>query len=230
MKRFCGGIMKLSIQNIVDWFVEHQYLIHSEIREPEPCLLNVNWLSDQKLRPETVYVEQYSAAADTQLNTTIVTLHNDIIRVDGCEPGEAFNILLSIFEWFNNWERRLLFCILAQQSIQQMCDIGDEVFQAPTIICGNDGQTFAITTHYSAKISPVWRARLEDDSLSFDLIQKEGGKKYLSSLQRQSYPSLNDSPIWGGPTLNANLFYRAKGKGLSWLINIGRVSARVTCI
>lgn len=95
-----------------------------------------------------------------------------------------------------------------------MCDIGDEVFQAPTIICGTDGQTYAITSGYSPDISPVWRARLENDAISFDTIQQYNNQTYFRKLRRAgAYPTLNDSPIWNGRTLNSNLYYRGQRKG-----------------
>ncbi len=207
--------MKLSMQNLADWLENHQYSIHCKIHtDSAPVLENVHWLSENMSSPEIVYVEPYSEFSGTHFYTTIANMDNEIIRIANQEPGVVFNLLLSVFLYYNDWERRLLSCILNKKGVQAMCDIGDEVFQSPMIICGNDGQTFAITSGYSPDISPVWKARLNNDSISFDTIQQYMSTDYFRQLRRNTYrPSLNDSPIWNGRTLNTNLYYRGQRKG-----------------
>lgn len=205
--------MKLSMQNLVDWFSEKGYLIHYDIKIMVPNLENVLWLSEDNREQEIVYVEPYAEFSDKICYTTIVSQDNDVIRISDQEPIEVFNELINIFEYYQQWERRLIECVLMKKPLQAMCDVGDEVFQAPTIICGLDGQTFAITRNYNSDISPIWKARLENDSISFDTIQKYNSKSYFKMLHSSTYPTINDSPIWNGITLNTNLYYKGRRKG-----------------
>lgn len=206
--------MVLSVQNIVDYLEENGYVVHYSISTEKANLSKCRWLYSDDFTYGVLYIEP---EADCALGfvplVTMVTYGNDILRVESSNPEMLFNLINDAFWFYTDWERRLLKCLLFQNSLSDLIRIGDEVFQAPMIIDGSEGQCYAITDNYPANIHPLWQKRLENDAESFKFIRQTEKIPRYKRLQYTTEPCFNPSVEWPWNTLHSNLFCNGRRAG-----------------
>lgn len=206
--------MLLSVQNIVDYLEEYGYTVHSSISTTQPNLSGCRWLYSDNFTHGILYIEPTSFFRQNRINlVTMVTYGNDILRVESAEPEALFNLINAAFLYYTNWERRLLECILYHKPLQNLIEIADEVFHAPMIIDGIEGQCYGITRNYSPDIHPLWKNRLENDAESYRFIRQTARIPRYMRLQQSSMPMFNPSVEWPWNTLYSNLFYNGHRAG-----------------
>lgn len=206
--------MKLSVQNVVDWLEEHAYTVHSSIATTQAHLAACRWLYSDDFRHGVLYVEPpEDGLAAAEPLVTVVTSSNDILRVETRQPEELFNTINALFYLLADWERRLLECILYRRSLQDLVNVADEIFRAPMIVDGIDGQCYGITQQYSVEIHETWRMRMENDAESYDFVHRNEERAFSKRLVRSFFPEFNESEIWPGNTMYSNLFYNGQRVG-----------------
>lgn len=204
--------MKLSMQNIVDWLTVRNYKVHWDIQYDIANLESVRWLYSDSFEQDIVYVEPEEETGGSVIYTTLVNYSNDIIRIAGVHPDSIFQEILEMFRYFRDWEYRLLQCVLQKKGLQEIIEIGDEVFRSPMIVDGVGGQSLGITRNYPKSIHPMWRQRMENDAESYEYIKKnEDG--FVKILAGYTYPVIRDSEGWGAPTMNTHLYFRGQKNG-----------------
>lgn len=205
--------MKLAVQNIVDWLEEHGYTVHSSICTTQANLTGCKWLYSDTFEHGVLYIEPPDENLYRREYITVVTYGNDILRVEAEVPEELFNTISAAFYYYADWERRLLACILYKHPLQELIQIADEVFQAPLIVDGIDGQCYGITRNYPPEIHETWRMRLENDAESYDFVRRNANRAFSKRLVRSFFPEFNDSEVWPGNTMYSNLFYNGQRAG-----------------
>lgn len=206
--------MKLSAQNIVDALEERGYTVHSSIVTSKANLTGCRWLYSDAFVHGILYVEPpEGSSAGLKSMITVVTYGNDILRVESSSPEELFNAIQQTFHRFNDWERRLLACILYRRPLAELVQIADEVFCAPLIVDGIDGQSYGITRNYPPEIHPTWRLRLENDAASYDFVYRTANRPFAKRLRQSFYPMFNASEVWPGMTLYSNFYYNGRRAG-----------------
>lgn len=206
--------MKLSVQNIVDYLEEQGYTVHSSIVNNEAYLTACRWLYQDSFRHGILYVEPPdSESVHSEHMVIAVTYGNDILRVDAASPREVFNAVNAAFYYYTDWERRLLECLLFRKSLQDLIGVADEVFQAPMIVDGIDGQCYGITKNYSPEIHETWRLRLFNDAASYDFVRRNAHRPFFIRLVKSTYPTFNASEVWPGNTMHSNFYYKGRRAG-----------------
>lgn len=206
--------MVLSVQNIIDYLEEYGYTVHHSISTLKANLTGCRWLYSDNFTHGILYIEPYTAPQLNRISlVTMVTYGNDILRVESSEPELLFNLVNETFQFYANWERRLLECILYQKPLNDLLTIAEEVFRAPMIIDGIEGQCYAITRNYPADIHPLWRNRLENDAESYRFIRQTAQIPRYIRLQQSTSPMFNPSIEWPWNTMYSNLFYKGHRAG-----------------
>ena len=206
--------MRLSVQNVVDWLEERGYAVHSSITTTQANLTACRWLYSDDFCHGVLYVEPPEDGPSVRESlVTVVTYGNDILRVETDKPEELFNTINAVFYTMADWERRLLACILYRRPLQDLVDVADELFQAPMIVDGIDGQSYGITRNYSVEIHETWRMRVENDAESYDFVYRNKGRAFSNRLERSFFPEFNESEVWPGNTMFSNLFYGGQRVG-----------------
>lgn len=206
--------MKLSAQNIADYLEDKGYCVHYGTLNTNAILSGCRWLYSDQFKHDILYVEPPSDWLPGRKNSiTAVTYGNDILQVEASSPEELFSTINEAFRYFDSWERRLLECILYKKSLDDLICIADEVFQAPMIVDGIDGQSYGITRNYPPEIHKTWQKRLENDAESFAFVRRNAGRPFMKRLMQSPYPMFNASEVWPGNTMHSNLYYNGRRTG-----------------
>lgn len=209
--------MQLSLQNLLDWLVRHDYSVSGiSIEDDGPTLKGVRLL--QNYLPEgdgrdIAYIGPSMEFINPVVSGTFICCKSNIIYLDSADSELIFNECLTAFEFFNRWEMDLLEAVIQNRPLDEFVRIGHGAFQSPMFISGTNGESYAITSQYDPSIHPVWRQRLQNRNLSFEYINQFHESEYFSEMYASRYPQIAVSPIWGGQILFSNLRYRGERVG-----------------
>lgn len=113
---------------------------------------------EQKLAPEYVYFGYAGQFLSDPRYTDacIVVNRKSQMLFWNCDYEELLNGLLSAFEYYTDWERKLLEAAAQEAPLQELIDIGETVLENPMMVSSVDGDIFAGSALGGITGDPYW--------------------------------------------------------------------------
>ena len=113
---------------------------------------------EQKLAPEYVYFGYAGQflSDPRYMDACIVVNRKSQMLFWNCDYEELLNGLLSAFEYYTDWERRLLEAAAQEAPLQEFIDIGETVLENPLMVSSMDGDVFAGSASGGITGDPYW--------------------------------------------------------------------------
>ena len=112
-----------------------------------------------------------------QFKKTITLMHKlDKIIISDVSIEQITNYILSIFEKYNSWEKKIQSLVIKHASLQELLETSNDIFENPCFIADIRGNIIAITHQYKiGTVNERWDYCLENmrppiDVLSMPLI------------------------------------------------------------
>ena len=140
---------------------------------------------------------------------TVLVSGEDRIFFPEADVPKVHDAVTDIIDKYNEWEKRLLLCLSRNGSLQELLDIAHEVFRRPMFIKGDSSWVFAITRGYDVSVHPGWaefEESLATQTASFDAVRAVSIDPEFRTAFSRRYPSLIQSPNYGGMVLHANIW------------------------
>lgn len=112
-----------------------------------------------------------------------------------------------------SFQNRLLACMSASGSIQDLLDIAHDVFKRPMFIKGDGSVIYAITRSYSNDVHPSWSSfirNVDTKAAEFDSVRTVSEDPEFSRAFSQKECAVLRSPFYGGMVLHANVWLEEK--------------------
>ncbi|MDO5410239.1 MAG: helix-turn-helix domain-containing protein [Lachnospiraceae bacterium] len=150
--------MKLSM-SMLSWYLK-QYHPICIITNDENIIRGMRFLPNDNFTPHPEYVyfgEARYFLSDPNYKTAYIVVHRQsYLLFQNCEYENLLNELLSSFDYFTDWEGRLLEAASLQTPVQKMLDIADEVIENPLILGDMFGIFYASTAAAEIPVDPYW--------------------------------------------------------------------------
>ena len=111
------------------------------------------------------------------------------------------------------FQNRLLTCMSANGSIQDLLDIAHDIFQRPMFIKGDGNMIYAITSSYSNDVHPSWSSFIQNvntRAVEFESVRTVSEDPEFSRAFSQKECAVLRSPFYGGMVLHANVWLDEK--------------------
>lgn len=201
--------MKLSMWTILDWLNSRKYHTSSSIKEGSPSLNGIRFDQGAKTKKEFLHIHtsgqtNYKTLVDNEVDSILIK--EDDITLIYDEISNAFN-------YYNDWERNLLFCLINEDNLNTLLEIAHNVFQRPMFIKGDSSWAFAATPGYDNSVHPDWK-NLEKSIISrtadFEAVKTVSLDPNFQFAFMQRYPIIIKSPFYCGNVLRANVWIDEK--------------------
>lgn len=202
--------MKLSM-NMLAWYMQSFDPVCSVIND-DVSIKGLRFLSEKKEISSSEYV--YFGAAENYFsdrqykNAYIIVYKKNYLLFPHADHEELLNALLSSFDFFNDWERRLLEETAAGGSLQDIIDISEEIIQNPSMVGDIEGNVLAYSWGFTAKRDSYWEYVIKNKRPHPSIVNKPyydlDGKLVL---ELGNEPKLINNALEGGdPLLMSHLF------------------------
>ncbi len=152
--------MNLCIQNIIDWLEEKGIYGHFQLDPGTPTLKSVEWLTDEPVKSDRLYVVPHASSDDG----TILTYGNGILYYESADPEYIFNEITNVFNYYNTLENDLLEAALKKNALSELVHTAQKIFGTDIIIFNEHHQTIAKTPGCTAQ-NIYACMRLSDDMI-----------------------------------------------------------------
>lgn len=150
--------MKLSM-SLLAWYLR-DYQPEKSITQDEMTICGLRFLSDAngKSRADYAYFGEakYYFSDSHYKNVYILVCKKNYLIFWDTDYEELLNALLSSFDYFINWERRLLTASVQKYSLQNMIDIASEVIENPMMVIDLEGDAYALAQNCETVDDPYW--------------------------------------------------------------------------
>ncbi len=174
--------MKLSMSMLARYLKD--YKPDCAIINDETTIRGLRFLpeEEQKLAPEYVYfgyARQF--LSDPRYADAYIAVHKKSrMFFWRCDYEELLNALLSAFDYYTDWERRLLDAAARGASLQEMVHIGGEVMENPLRVGSVDGEIVADSGGEEPAGDPYWdfsiQRKILHPSILYDPFYDSEGK------------------------------------------------------
>ncbi len=214
MQNYKTGVkkVKLSLWTLCEWLQKSGMTVNPKITggEPDATYAVVSEPSAQSIgdmsRETVVQVRTDPSGGKA---ATALYCEEDAATVFGAGPVSVCNELNRAFQFYNDWEKRLLTGLLMGNSLQELLEIAHSVFHRPMFIKSDSSWAFAITGGYDGTVHPDW-SRLQESvhthQSSMEAVRAVSMDPEFKNTFSQRYPAILESPFYGGPVLHANVW------------------------
>ncbi|MGI6007138.1 MAG: PucR family transcriptional regulator [Ruminococcus sp.] len=174
--------MRLSMSMLACYLKE--YRPDCAIVNDEPTIRGLRFLPEeqQRLAPEYVYFgyARQFLSDPGYIDAYIVVHKKSRMLFRDCDYEELLNALLSAFDYYTDWERRLLDAAAKGVSLQKMLNIGEEMLGNPLMVGSVDGDIFAGVAGEEITDDPYWNFTVErkmlHSSILYDTLYNAAGE------------------------------------------------------
>ncbi|MGI6011236.1 MAG: PucR family transcriptional regulator [Ruminococcus sp.] len=174
--------MKLSMSMLARYLKD--YKPDCAIINDEAAIRGLRFLpeEEEKLAPEYVYfgyARQF--LSDPRYEDAYIVVHKKSqMLFENCDYEELLNALLSAFDYYTDWERRLLDAAAKEAPLQEIIDIGEEVLENPLMVGSVDGDIFAGSVEREKIGDPYWdetvQRKILHPSILYDPLYNADGE------------------------------------------------------
>ncbi|MDY2985699.1 MAG: helix-turn-helix domain-containing protein [Synergistes jonesii] len=210
--------MQLSMWTIFEYLKEHGFTPMADISNGTCCIGHVRLSAhlDEEEETDTVVIRRNTEPHDRKIVRSVVSCGVDRIHVPNADMLDIYNCIAACFDFFNKWERRLLYALVGQNSLHDILEIGHDVFQRPMFIKSAGSLIYAITDKYDESVHVYWKRFMEiASSRTFDSDSVMGvsmNQEFQVAFLR-TYPGLLKSPVYKGVVLHTNIWAGEKRVG-----------------
>lgn len=159
--------MKLLFQNLADWLTRKGYELTCDIKKADAQWEHVQWLFEGSIQPQRIYIDIPAEFYDGPNYISIVDIHGNLIRIKHPDAQEIFNTIIDMTEFFSQWYRNLLSCVLMKKPMEELLQVAAEYFRSPMILGAEDGHLFSYTTEYLHLIPADQQPYFTNEALSY---------------------------------------------------------------
>ncbi len=201
--------MKLSIWNIAHWLKKMNYITKLNIDSGEPIITRVSFVENEILNKEYLYVYSSDYIIDNHYYKTVITNGIDSIYVMEDNINLIYEEISHIFEFYNNWENKLLSALIEKKNLNELLELGHIVFQRPMFIKGNSSWAYAITPGYDSSVHPDWeklKKSIANRTPDFDAVKIVSLDPDFQDAFTKKYPIIIKSPFYRSYVLRSNVW------------------------
>jgi hypothetical protein len=172
--------MNLSIEIIKENL--NSFIYKAEIIENAQEIEGIRILNDNQEIYDSRYLyisSDVQLVQNKQLEKVIILTHKfDKIIILDVSIEQITNYILSIFEKYNSWEKKIQSLVIKHASLQELLEASNDIFENPCFIADMRGNIIAITHQYKVgMVNERWDFCLENmrapiDGLCVPLINK----------------------------------------------------------
>ncbi len=159
--------MTLWFQNLADWLDRKRYDLTCDIKKADAPWENVQWLFEETVQPNTIYIDIPTEFYDSVNYISIVDIHGNLIRIKNGNAQEIFNTIIDMMDYYSQWYRNLLACVLKKKPLEEMLCIAADYFKSPMILGAEDGHIFSYTADYLHLIPDDQKPYFTNEALSY---------------------------------------------------------------
>lgn len=210
--------MRLSMWIFADWFRKYNPEVH--IREGNLEIETVRLFSaDTEVEENCVYVGRISDLFMQGSDNVICTHRNDIIILPTDEMDEVMNAILNAFEYYQDWNVRMLEAISANSRPSDILAIAQEIIREPMYLLDSNQYAIAMSDGYPrGSVNEFWDQMLENGSADVTFLNK------LNQVypQHMSIRGLYcfQLPFLPNRSYNYNMFLEKNWIGLSSILEL----------
>ena len=158
---------------------------------------------------KTVRIETVKSNASEKTFPLVLQNREDRILVNSKDKLLIYDIIVETFEHYNQWERKLLFCLLEKKPLQELLDCTHEIFQRPMFIKSTSSWVYAMTDGYESDTFPNWsimRESIVNRDSDFSLVLAVSTDKYFKSVFLEKNPVVMAIPETDIQVIHANIW------------------------
>lgn len=202
--------MKLSMWTLCGWLERCGMTLQAAILEESACVSRARLLDGDSDSGEDLAEVVIGIGREGGPEGAAVLLNGKSkVVLPGADRIRVCNELVRAFEFYNDWERQLLTGLLEESSLQELLDMAHTVFCRPMFIKSSSGWAFAITGGYDGAVHPDWLRLQESVSThqsSLEAVRAVSLDPEFQKTFQGRYPTIQESPFYGGPVLHANVW------------------------
>lgn len=205
----------MSLWTLFGWLQKAGMEPAAKIKCGKPCISRLI-LTDQseaadaeKKTEDSAAVYVYFSQSNDMPTVTMLRSGDDLISIPNMPCALVCNELVRAFDFYNEWEQKLLMALLKGDSLQELLDIAHIAFDRPMFIKSSSSWAFAVTSGYDGAVHPDW-IRLQESMTtrrsSMEAVRAVSMDPKFNKTFQDKYPAILESPYYGGPVLHANVW------------------------
>lgn len=203
--------MKLNMWTIFEYLKSHGFTPTIDISNGTNSIrhIRIGRLTDTEAESDTVQIIENAEAHDRRLIRSLIVCGVDRILVNDADVLSVYNCVLECFNFYNHWERQLLYALVDHSSLQKILRIAHNIFQRPMFIKSAGSLIYAITEGYDESVHINWKRFLEmavSRTLDMDSVMGVSMDDAFKVAFLKTYPYLLNSPVYNGTVLHTNIW------------------------